>query len=150
VRSGKEGAVEMALVTDIDQLSTAISHAAAPAFMLGAVAAFLSILIARLERIGDKLRALRSADAGAVNPSGALAASFSRRMVLLSRAIYFAVLSALATAALLIGAFAAALAEIGHVRFVALMFAVSLALLMASLVELTREIRVHMTNMHLE
>ncbi len=140
----------MALVADIDQLSTAISHATAPAFMLGAVAAFLSILIARLERIADKQRALRSADAGAVDPSGAMAASFSRRMVLLSRAIYFAVLSALATAALLIGAFFAALAEIGHARFVALMFAVSLVLLMASLVELTREIRVHMANMHLE
>jgi hypothetical protein len=79
-----------------------------------------------------------------------MAASFSRRIVLLSRAIYFAVLSALATAALLIGAFVAALSEIGHARFIALMFAVSLALLMASLVELTREIRVHMANMHLE
>ena len=140
----------MALVTDIDQLSTAISHATAPAFMLGAVAAFLSILITRLERIGDKQRALRSVDAGAVDPSAAMAASFSRRMVLLSRAIYFAVLSALSTAALLICAFVAALAEIGHARFVALMFAGSLALLMASLVELTREIRVHMANMHLE
>jgi hypothetical protein len=30
----------LALVTDIDQLSQAISHATAPAFMLGAVAAF--------------------------------------------------------------------------------------------------------------
>ncbi len=93
---------------------------------------------------------MRSVDAGAVDPSGAMAASFSRRMVLLSRAIYYAVLSALATAALLIGAFVAALAEIGHARFVALMFAVALMLLMASLVELTCEIRVHMANMHLE
>jgi hypothetical protein len=42
------------VVTDIDHLSEAISHATAPAFMLGAVAAFLSILIARLERIADK------------------------------------------------------------------------------------------------
>ena len=71
-------------------------------------------------------------------------------MVLLSRAIYFAVLSALLTAALLITAFLAALVGIGHGHFVALMFAVSLVLLMASLVELTREIRVHMANMHLE
>ena len=99
----------MALVTDIDQLSVAISHATAPAFMLGAVAAFLSILIARLERVADKSRALRSPDAAAVDPSGAIAASFSRRMVLLSRAIYFAVLSALVTAAFLISAFIAAL-----------------------------------------
>src|SRR3984885_2347224 len=140
----------LALVTDIDQLSVAIGHATAPAFMLGAVAAFLSILIARLERVADKNRALRSPDAAAIDPSGAIAASFSRRMVLLSRAIYFAVLSALTTAALLMSAFVAALSGVGHARFIALAFAVSLALLMASLIELTREIRVYMANMHLE
>jgi hypothetical protein len=140
----------LALIADIDQLSTAISHATAPAFMLGAVAAYLSILITRLERIADKNRALRSADAASLDPSGAIAASFSRRMVLLSRAIYFAVLSALVTAAMLIGAFVSALIGIGHGQVVALMFALSLGLLMASLVELTREIRVYMANMHFE
>jgi uncharacterized protein DUF2721 len=140
----------LALVTDIDHLSLAISHATAPAFMLGAVAAFLSILISRLERVADKSRALRSSDAAAIDPSGTIAASFSRRMALLSRAIYFAVLSALITAAFLIGAFLAALAGVGHGRIVALMFALSLGLLIASLVELTREIRIYMTNMHLE
>jgi hypothetical protein len=77
----------LALVTDIDHLSQAISHATAPAFMLGAVAAFLSILVARLERVGDKLRALRTSDAS-LDPTGAIAASFARRMELLSRAIY--------------------------------------------------------------
>jgi hypothetical protein len=79
------GSVGVALVSDIDHLSVAISHATAPAFMLGAVAAFLSILIARLERVADKSRALRSPDAAAADPSGAVAASFSRRMILLSR-----------------------------------------------------------------
>jgi hypothetical protein len=140
----------LALVTDIDHLSLAISHATAPAFMLGAVAGFLSILIARLERIADKSRALRFADGAALDPSGAIAASFARRMVLLSRAIYFAVLSALVTAALLICAFLAALAGFGHGQVVALLFVVSLGLLIASLLDLAREIRVYMTNMHLE
>ena len=140
----------MALVTDIDHLSLAISHATAPAFMLGAVAGFLSILIARLERIADKSRALRFADGAALDPSGVVAASFARRMVLLSRAIYFAVLSALVTAALLICAFLAALAGFGHGQVVALLFVVSLGLLIASLLDLAREIRVYMTNMHLE
>jgi hypothetical protein len=137
----------LALVPDIDHLSAAISHATAPAFMLGAVAGFLSILVSRLERLADRSRALRSADAGPLDP---IAASFSRRMVLLSRAIYFAVLSALAAAALLIAAFLAALLGIGHGQIIALMFVVSLTLLMAALVELTREIRVYMANMHLE
>ena len=139
----------MALVTDIDHLSQAISHATAPAFMLGAVAAFLSILIARLERVGDKLRALRTSDAS-LDPAGVVAASFARRMELLTRAIYFGVLSALLTAALLIAAFIAALVGIGHARFGALMFAAALVLLMAALVELAREMRVYMAHMHLE
>ena len=59
-----------------------------------------------------------------------------RRMMLLSPAIYFAVLSALVTAGFLIGAFEG----VGHARLVAMMFAVSLGLLIAALVELTREI----------
>jgi hypothetical protein len=83
----------------------------------------LSILIARLERVADKIRALRSLAAAAVDPSGTIAASFSRRMVLLSRAIYFAVLSALTTAGLLMSAFVAALTGVGHARFIALAFA---------------------------
>lgn len=139
----------MALVTDIDHLSVAISHATAPAFMLGAVAGFLSILMARLERVADKNRALRTSDA-ALDPSGEIAASLARRMELLSRAIFFAVLSALITAALLIAAFLAALLGIGHGQIVAAMFAAALALLMASLVELAREMRVYMAHMHLE
>jgi hypothetical protein len=139
----------LALVTDIDHLSTAISHATAPAFMLGAVAGFLSILISRLERVVDRSRALRAADA-AIDPSGILAAAFSRRMFLLSRAIYFAVLSALTTAAILIGAFLTALVGIGHGQIVALLFTAALALLMVSLADLTREIRVYMAHMHLE
>jgi Protein of unknown function (DUF2721) len=139
----------LALVTDIDHLSQAISHATAPAFMLGAVAAFLSILIARLERVADKLRALRTSDAS-LDPTGVVAASFARRMELLTRAIYFAVLSALLTAGLLIAAFLAALAGIGHGQIVALLFACALGLLVASLVDFTREMRVYMVHMHLE
>jgi hypothetical protein len=145
----KGGSVGLALVADIDHLSEAISHATAPAFMLGAVAAFLSILIARLERIADKNKALRESDAH--RDSGAeLAAAFVRRMELLGRAIYLAVLSALATAALLILAFLAGLLGIGHGRVVATMFTLALLLLMASLVQLAREIRVYMRHMHLE
>jgi len=141
----------MAVVADIDQLSAAISHATAPAFMLGAVAGFLSILIGRMERIVDRNRALQSGGE-ALDPSirDAIAKSFARRMALLGRAIYFAVLSALVTAALLISAFAAALLGVGHAGIVALMFVVALALLMASLIELTLEIRVHLATMGLD
>jgi hypothetical protein len=139
----------LALIADIDHLSEAISHATAPAFMLGAVAAFLSILIARLERIADKNKALRSSDVKP-DPNDRLAAAFLRRMELLGNAIYLAVLSALATATLLVLAFLAGLLGIGHGQIVALMFVLALLLLMTSLVQLAREIRVYMAHMHLE
>ena len=41
---------------DTDQLSTMISHAVAPSFLLTAIAALMSILIARMTRITDRLR----------------------------------------------------------------------------------------------
>jgi hypothetical protein len=145
------GQERMAVVGDIDHLSAAISHATAPAFMLGAVAAFLSVLIGRMERIGERNRALQAGGDG-IDSSlrDTIAKSFARRMQLLSRAIYYAVLSALVTAALLIGAFLAALVGLGHGDVMAVMFVVALALLMISLVELAREVRVHMATMHLD
>src|SRR5271165_1974320 len=68
--SDEKGVATMApIVGGMNQLSEAISHATAPAFMLGAVAGFLSILIARLERIVDRNRALQSGGGEALDPS---------------------------------------------------------------------------------
>jgi hypothetical protein len=135
----------MAVVTDIDQLSAAIAHATAPAFMLGAVAAFVSILITRMERIVDRNRALRAGSLADIEESmrDAIGKSYVRRMALLNAAVYFGVLSALVTAALLITAFLTALLGYGHGATVALMFVLALLLLMASLINLVREIRLH-------
>ena len=142
----------MAVIADIDHLNAAISHATAPAFMLGAVAGFLTVLVGRMERVIDRNRALQSVGADALDPSlkDAIAKSFARRKQLLGRAIYYAVLSALITAALLIVAFGAALVGFGHGGIMAAMFVVALALLIVSLIELTREIRVHIATMHLD
>ena len=107
------------VVTDIDHLGSAVSGntlndhfssrlAAAPAFMLGAVAAFLSILIQRMERISDRIRALRADDLNGPSPKEALSQTLDRRVSLLGRAIYFSVLSAPVTSALLIAAFGSA------------------------------------------
>ena len=111
--------------------------------MLGAVAGFLSILVARIERIVDRNRALRAGEGEPLDaaPRDAAAKAYRRRMQHLSRAIYFAVLSALVAASF---AFLAALVGLGHGGVVAVMFVIALALLVASLVELTREIRIHM------
>jgi len=91
---------------------------------------------------GDSIaRSASSPDATAI---------LAERARLLNRAIYLSVLSALSTAAPLIVAFACALFGIEHRTGVALMFVVALALLMGSLVELTREVRLTMTSMHLD
>jgi hypothetical protein len=133
---------------DLDHLTAAISHATAPAFMLGAVAGFLSVLVSRMERIHDRIRTLRANAVEGVPDE--TSAALSRRFAHLNRAIYFAVLSGLCTAALLIVAFACALLGISHTTGVALMFIIALILLMSSLVELTREVRMSLRTMHLD
>ena len=138
----------MALVADIDHLSEAIWHVNSAAFMLGAAVAFLSILIAQTRADRGQEQSASITDANLDNSGNELASAFRRRMELLSRAIYFAVLSALATAALLILAFLAGLLGIGHGQVVAVMFVLALVLLMVALVELAREIRVYMAHMH--
>ena len=45
---------------DLDHLSQLISHATAPAFMLGAVAGFVSILITRMNGVIDRIRSLNT------------------------------------------------------------------------------------------
>src|ERR1700735_4048711 len=111
--------------------------------MLGAVAAFLSILIQRMERLSDRLRALRADDRGA-DPTEALLQTLDRRGMLLGRGIFFGVLGAPVTSALLIAAFASALLGVGHGAIVAAMFVVALALLMTCLVNLALEIRIQL------
>ncbi len=149
---GRRGRV-LDTISNIDQLSEVISHATAPAFLLGAVAGYLSILTTRLQRVADRARALGATSrarpsAPAEWPEGA--AALTERARLLHRAIYLSVLSALSTAALLILAFALAVFGIEHRVGVAFMFVLALALLMASLTMMTLEVRLAMRSMHLD
>lgn len=135
----------------LDHLASAISHATAPAFMLGAVAGFLSILITRLERVIDRHRELRAA--GELPPGDqrlAVSDLIKRRMRLLSRAILLSVVSAFMTAALLVFSFLAGLLGMGHGGIVAVFFTVALILLMVALGDLAREVRLQISTMHLE
>ncbi len=127
---------------DLSGVTNVIVHATAPAFLLGAVASFLSILIARFERIMDRKRnqADRSDDP----------LCLARRAELLHSAIYLAVLAGLATAALLILAFTLAFFGINHAYGVGLMFVIALVLLIAALVQFTREVHVATSVRHLD
>jgi hypothetical protein len=48
----------MDLVPDVQQLSQLMSQATAPAFVLGAVAGFVSILLGRVPTVIDRIRSL--------------------------------------------------------------------------------------------
>jgi hypothetical protein len=135
---------------DLSHITSVISQTAAPAFVLGAVAGFLSILISRLERTADRARDFRRSEPQSGRPNGDWLAPALRRQDLLYRAIYFAVLCALTTATLVLLSFAAALFEIRHERIVALLFMAALMLFMISLIYFLREIGLAIRTRHLD
>ncbi|QDW38733.1 DUF2721 domain-containing protein [Bradyrhizobium sp. KBS0727] len=128
----------------ISQLSHVISQSAAPAFLLGALAAFIAILIARLNRVIDRtivLNAISDGDVDKVRLKADLP-RLMRRTAMLNRAIFWATVSSIIITVLVIVAFATALFAIQHERGVAILFMVSLAAFTASLVDFAREVRI--------
>src|SRR5829696_7894322 len=92
----------------VSQLSHVISQAAAPAFLLGALAAFIAVLISRLNRIIDRTIVLNGIpDDDAVKSR--LKADLPRlmqRAAMVNRAILWAVIGSIAVTVLVIVAFA--------------------------------------------
>jgi hypothetical protein len=131
-------------VTDLDQLSQVISHATAPAFLLGAVAGFVSILIARINGIIDRVRSLNmiTDDDAARAPLKADIPRLEHRARLMNDAIYLAVGSGICTTVLVILAFASAFVGIRHELIVGVLFVVALGLLGAALFNFAREVRI--------
>ena len=128
----------------VTQLSQVIAHVAAPAFLLGAVAGFISVLISRMNRIIDRSQALNAI--GPDDPARAhLRADIprlKRRAALLNNAIFFSTVSAIVTTILVIVAFASALYQIRHEYAVAILFVVALGFFATSLLNLARETRI--------
>ncbi|PNG27705.1 DUF2721 domain-containing protein [Methylocella silvestris] len=129
---------------NVEHLSRVISQATAPAFLLGAVAAFASILSVRMDKITDRSRALNaiSDDDPARARLKADIPRLVRRAVLIRRAIFLAVCSAIASSGLLLFAFASAFFQIAHEPGLALLFSVALLLLIGSLVSFAMELRI--------
>jgi uncharacterized protein DUF2721 len=94
----------------VAELSQIISEATAPAFLLGAVAAFISVLIGRLNRIVDRRLALAviTNDDPPMRQLKASIPSLRRRAKLLNRALEYAVIAAIFITFLVIAAFASA------------------------------------------
>jgi hypothetical protein len=136
-------------VTDLSQLSQVISHATAPAFLLGAVAGFVSILITRMTRIIDRVRDLNmiADDDGARTHLKSDIPRLMRRARLMNTAIYLAVGSAICTTVLVILAFGSALVGIRHEPLAGVLFIVALGLLGGALFTLAREVRIGLNDL---
>ena len=126
-----------------NQLSLVISQAAAPAFLLGAVASFLSVLVAHMSRVVDRLRAIDDIpDGDAKARLKAALPGLRRRVALIHRAIYWAVASGIVTCLLMVVAFGAAYFGARHEPAAAILFTLSLGLFTTSLISFAREVRI--------
>jgi hypothetical protein len=128
----------------VSQLSHVISQAAAPAFLLGALAAFIAILINRLNRIVDRTAVLNGIpDDDTVRSR--LKADLPRQMrraAMMNRAVFWAVVASIAVTLLVIVAFVTALFQVQHERGVAIFFLISLGAFTISLIDFAREVRI--------
>lgn len=132
----------------LNQLSLVISQAAAPAFLLGAVASFLSVLVTHMSRIIDRSRAINAIPDDNPNKARleATVPQLRLRANLVNRAIYWAVASGICTCLLMIAAFGSAYFGIRHEPGAAILFTLSLGLFLFALVSFAREVRVAMTH----
>jgi Protein of unknown function (DUF2721) len=128
----------------VSQLANVISQAAAPAFLLGALAAFIAILINRLNRIVDRTAVLNGIpdDDPVRSRLKADLPRLMRRAAMMNRAIFWAVVASIAVTLLVIVAFVTAFFELRHERGVAIFFMISLGAFTISLIEFTREVRI--------
>jgi hypothetical protein len=128
----------------VSQLSHVISQAAAPAFLLGALAAFSAVLIARLNRIVDRtvvLNGIPEDDTVRYRLKADLP-RLMRRAAMMNRAIFWAVVASIAVTILVIVAFLTAFFQLQHERGVAIFFMISLGAFTISLVDFAREVRI--------
>lgn len=128
----------------ISQLSDVISHVVAPAFLIGAVASFISILISRMDGVIDRLRFLNALPTEGHEKSRLKAdiPRLKRRAALLQRSLFLAIASGAAGAVLIIVAFGAALLQRTHVWGTAILFVLSMGLLCAALMVLAAEVKI--------
>ena len=79
----------MEMVPDIDRLTQIFSNAIAPSFFLGAVAAFVSLMMSRLAAVAAQIKATRALpdQDGAAVGNGAALTTLTRRARLLSDGI---------------------------------------------------------------
>ena len=134
----------MIFVPDSGQLAQVMSQATAPAFVLGAVAAFIAVLLSRMTVVLDRIRSLNEiADDDAVRAH--LKSDIPRlrqRAKLLNSAVYFALSSGICTSLLLVVGFASAFFRLRHEYGAGILFTLAIGLLAGSLFRFAQEVRI--------
>ena len=134
----------MDIVPDTAQLSRVMEQATAPAFILGAVAGFISILLGRMTSVIDRIRNLNEIAEG--DTVRAYLKSdiprLRRRAQLLNSATHLALVSGMCTALLLVVGFGSAFFRVQHVYGAGILFFIAVILLGASLFRFSQEVRI--------
>src|ERR1700733_8926916 len=133
----------MDIVPDADQLSQLMSHATAPAFVLGAVAAFISVLLGRITNVLDRVRNLNEigdADSARAHLKSDIP-RLRRRAKLLNSATHLALASGMCTSLLLVVGFVSAFFKVRHEYGASFLFAVAVGLLGLALFRFGQEVR---------
>jgi len=128
----------------VAHLSQVIHDVTAPAFLLGALAGYISLLIARMNRVIDRSQAL-NAIADNDDVKGYLKSDIPRlkgRTALLNRAILFSTISAIVASLVVIVSFASAYLNFRHEYVVGLLFILSIGFFVTSLINLGLETRI--------
>jgi len=128
-------------VPDIDRLTQIFSNAIAPAFFLGAVAAFVSLMMSRLAAVNARInatRALPDQDRSAVGSSMALG-TLTRRARLLSDGIILSLGGGMCATLLLAILFASQFLGLHHAYGAAVLFIAATLLLGAALFRFAQE-----------
>ncbi|TCL71359.1 DUF2721 domain-containing protein [Rhizobium sp. BK251] len=132
---------------DADQLSTMISHAIAPAFLLSAIAALVSILINRMADVTERIRTLNQISESDAERAWLKAdtARLQKRERLLNSALHMGVIGGIGITCLLLLGFVVAFFGYRHEPGAALLFVVALCFLLASLFRFLQDVRLSLS-----
>jgi hypothetical protein len=125
----------------VSELSQVITQAIVPAFLLGALAAFISLLILRMNCVIDRSQALNAigdADAARTYLKADLP-RLKQRSILLNAAILYAAVSAIFATLLVMVAFVSAFFGVEHERGIAALFVITLGFFAAALINFARQ-----------
>ena len=131
------------LVPDAGQLSQVMAQSTGPAFILGAVAGFTSILLGRMTAVLDRIRNLNEIaddDTARAHLKSDIP-RLRRRVRLLNGATHLALTSGICTALLLVVGFVTAYVGVRHEYGAGVLFALAISLLGGALFKFGQEVR---------